>query len=175
MQDKLVSEKANQSLDLFPVAICDVSTENDVIVSGLTTHQQIERGDDRHEKRCCFASTQLTQALRELSRREAASLFMTIVAAFDLLVSRQTGHDHIVLGTDVANRNREEVEGLIGFFANQLVLHTDLSGNPTFRELLARVRETTLGAYAHQDLPFEKLVEELRPERDLSRTPLFQL
>jgi amino acid adenylation domain-containing protein len=116
-----------------------------------------------------------TQALRELSRREAVSLFMTIVAAFQLLVKRHMGLDHVSLGTDVANRNRHEIEGLIGFFANQLVLHTDLSGNPTFRELLARVREVTLGAYAHQDLPFEKLVEELCPERDSSRTPLFQL
>jgi len=91
------------------------------------------------------------------------------------LVSRYSGQEHVVVGTDVANRNRNEIEGLIGFFANQLVLHTDLSGNPRFRELLRRVREVTLGAYAHQDLPFEKLVEELRPERDLSRTPLFQL
>jgi hypothetical protein len=114
-------------------------------------------------------------ALRELSRREASSLFMTLLAAFKVLVSRYTRQDHIVVGTDVANRNRHEVEGLIGFFVNQLALHTDLSGDPTFRELLRRVREVTLGAYAHQDLPFEKLVEELKRERDLSRTPLFQL
>ena len=80
-----------------------------------------------------------------------------------------------MVGTDVANRQRDEIEGLIGFFANQLVLSTDLSGDPLFRVLLGQVREVTLGAYAHQDLPFDKLVESLRPERDPSRTPLFQL
>ncbi|HKV33665.1 MAG TPA: condensation domain-containing protein, partial [Pyrinomonadaceae bacterium] len=116
-----------------------------------------------------------TSALRDLSRREGASLFMTLLAAFKVLLVHDTGLEHIVVGTDVANRNRQEIEGLIGYFANQLVLHTDLSGNPAFRELLSQVREVTLGAYAHQDIPFERLVEELKPERDWSRTPLFQL
>ena len=97
------------------------------------------------------------------------------MAAFQLLLHRYTGQDDIVVGSLIANRNRVETEGLIGFFVNTLVLRTDLSGNPSFRELLDRVREVALGAYSHQDLPFEKLLETLQPPRDLSRTPLFQV
>ena len=117
----------------------------------------------------------LADALKELSRREGATLYMTLLAAFKTLLHRYTGQEDLVVGTPIANRNRVEVEHLIGFFVNTLVLRTSLAGGPTFRELLARVRETTLGAYAHQDVPFEKLVEELQPERDTSRTPLFQV
>lgn len=117
----------------------------------------------------------LSQPLQRLSRQENATLFMTLLAAFQTLLHRYTHQDDIVVGTDVANRNWVETEGLIGFFVNLLVLRTDLSGNPRFRELLRRVREVTLGAYAHQDLPFEKLVEVLRPERHRSHTPLFQV
>jgi len=120
-------------------------------------------------------SKNLSQALNELSRRESVTLFMTLLAAFQTLLMRYSGQEDISVGTDVANRNRAETEGLIGFFLNHLVLRTDLSGNPTFRELLRRVREMALEAYAHQDVSFHKLVEALKPERSLSHTPLFQV
>ncbi len=98
---------------------------------------------------------------------------MTLLAAFKTLLYRYAQQEDITIGTPIANRNPSEIEPLISFFVNSLVLHTDLSGNPTFRELLNRVREVTLGAYAHQYLPFKKLVEELQPERNLSIYPLF--
>ncbi len=120
-------------------------------------------------------SRDLSARLVELSRREGATLFMTLLAAFYVLLYRYTGEPDIVVGTPVANRNRQELEPLIGFFVNTLALRADLSGDPTFRELLAQVREVSLGAYAHQDLPFEMLVEELSPIRDWSRNPLFQV
>ncbi len=114
-------------------------------------------------------------ALKAFSREEAATLFMTLLAAFKVLLNCYTRQDDLLVGTPVANRNRLEIEGLIGFFVNALVLRTDLSGNPTFRELVRRVRRVCVDAYAHQDLPFERLVEELHTERDLSRNPLFQV
>ncbi|HEY9157249.1 amino acid adenylation domain-containing protein [Candidatus Binatus sp.] len=117
----------------------------------------------------------LGDALKALSRQEGVTLFMTLLAAFQLLLHGYTDQDDVVVGTPTANRNRLEIEGLIGFFVNTLVLRTDFSDNPTFRNLLRRVREVCLGAYAHQDLPFERLVEELHPTRDLSRNPLFQV
>jgi amino acid adenylation domain-containing protein len=120
-------------------------------------------------------SPELSQAINKISRQENVTLFMTMVAALKTLLYRCTGQDDIVIGTDVANRNRGETESLIGFFVNLLVLRTDISGYPTFRELLQRVRKVTLEAYNHQDLPFDKLVEELQPERQLSNTPLFQV
>src|SRR6185369_8692340 len=117
----------------------------------------------------------LSDQLKALSRREGVTVFMLALAAFKAMLHSYSGSSDIVVGTDVANRNRIETENLIGFFANQLVLRTDLSGDPSFSEILARVREVALGAYAHQDLPFDKVVEALNPERDLSRNPLFQV
>jgi amino acid adenylation domain-containing protein len=118
---------------------------------------------------------QLSEALNALSRQQNVTLFMTLLAALQTLLYRYTNQEDIVVGTDLANRTQVETEALIGFFVNILVLRTDMRGNPTFRQLLARVREVTLKAYTHQDLPFDKLVEELRPDRTLSQTPLFQL
>jgi alpha-ketoglutarate-dependent taurine dioxygenase/acyl carrier protein len=117
----------------------------------------------------------LSETLRTLSRQEGVTLFMSLLAAFQTLLYRYTQQDDIVVGTDIANRNQAELEPLIGFFINLLVLRTDLSGNPSFRALLGRVREVALGAYAHQDMPFAKLVEVLRPDRRTSTTPLFQV
>ncbi|HYG64672.1 MAG TPA: amino acid adenylation domain-containing protein, partial [Thermoanaerobaculia bacterium] len=117
----------------------------------------------------------LGEQLEALSRRSGVTLFMTLLTGFTVLLHRYCGQDDVVVGTDVANRNRIESEGVIGFFINQLVLRTDLSGDPKFMELLDRVRETTLGAYLHQDLPFDKLVEVLKPGRSLGHSPLFQV
>jgi non-ribosomal peptide synthetase component F len=110
-----------------------------------------------------------------VSREGEATLFMTLLAAFSTLLHRSSGRDDLVIGSPIANRNRGEIEPLIGFFVNTLALRIDLGGRPTFVDLLARVRRTALEAYAHQDLPFEKLVDALQPERDLSLNPLFQV
>ncbi|MEG3861820.1 amino acid adenylation domain-containing protein [Microcoleus sp. herbarium12] len=117
----------------------------------------------------------LSEALEMLSQRQGVTLFMTVLAAFQTLLYHYAQQEDIVVGSPIANRNRSEIEALIGFFVNSLVLRTDLSGNPTFLELLNRVKEVALGAYAHQDLPFEKLVEELHPDRALNQNPLFQV
>jgi amino acid adenylation domain-containing protein len=117
----------------------------------------------------------LSAALRETCRQERVTFFMLMLGAFAVLLHRYSGQDDVIVGTNVANRNRREVEDLIGFFVNNLVLRCDLSGDPSFRELLTRVREVCLGGYAHQDVPFERLVEELQPVRDPSRSPLFQV
>jgi amino acid adenylation domain-containing protein len=117
----------------------------------------------------------LSEAIKGLSRQQGTTLFMTLLAAFQTLLHRYSCQDDIVIGTVVSNRSPLETEELIGPFANSLALRTDFSGNPTFVELLTRVHDVVTGAFAHQDLPFEKLVEELRPERDLSCNPLFQI
>ncbi|MDZ8261463.1 non-ribosomal peptide synthetase [Nostoc sp. ChiQUE01b] len=120
-------------------------------------------------------SPTLRKELKNLSRQQGVTLFMTLLTAFKILLYRYTGQTDIVVGSPIANRNRAEVDSLIGLFVNVLVLRTDLSGDLSFQELLARVKSTALQAYVHQDLPFEKLVEELQPSRDLSYNPLFQV
>lgn len=115
------------------------------------------------------------RGLRAIARKCGVTQFITVLAAFKTLLRRWTGDEHIVLGIPIANRNRLDEEKLMGFMANTLVFNTDLVGNPTFVELLERVRETSLGAYAHQDLPFELLVQDLQPERSLHRPPIFQV
>ncbi|MBD1913465.1 MULTISPECIES: non-ribosomal peptide synthetase [unclassified Leptolyngbya] len=120
-------------------------------------------------------SHQVSERLKQLSHQEGATLFMTLLGAFQTLLFHYSGQDDIAIGSLLANRHRPELEALIGFFANTIVLRTDLSGQPTFRELLQRVRETTLEAYAHQDLPFEQLVRSLQPDRDLNQNPLVQV
>ncbi|MBE8987319.1 amino acid adenylation domain-containing protein [Nostoc sp. LEGE 12450] len=117
----------------------------------------------------------LSASLKELSHQQGVTLFMTLLAAFGTILYRYTGQEDILIGSPIAGRNQVETEGLIGFFVNTLAIRTNFAGNPSFRQLLSQVREVTLGAYAHQDLPFEKLVEELQPERDMSHSPLFQV
>jgi amino acid adenylation domain-containing protein len=120
-------------------------------------------------------SEESTASLKTFSRQQGATLFMTLLATFNILLSRTTGQEDIVVGSTIAGRNRAETEGLIGFFINALPLRTDLSGDPSFSTLLQRVREICLDAYAHQEMPFEKLVEELRPPRDPGHNPIFDI
>src|SRR5262249_33336145 len=140
-----------------------------------TDYPRPEKQSFRGARKPLSLPESLTKAVNELSGCEGVTQFMTLLTAFQVLLYRYSGQEDVVIGLPIANRNRTEVEGLIGFFVNTLVLRTDLSEKPTFKELLQRVRNVCLEAYAHQDLPFEKLVEELRPERDLSRNPLFQV
>ena len=118
---------------------------------------------------------ELSETVRACARREGVTTYMLLLAAFKVLLHRYSGESDLIVGTPIANRNRVEVEGLIGFFVNTLAMRTQVGGDPTFRELLGRVREVVLGAYAHQEVPFERVVEEINPERDLSRSPVFQV
>src|SRR5262245_52252333 len=145
------------------------------ILNLLTDHPRPAKQSFRGARQLISLPEALTAAVNELSRREGVTQFMTLLAVFCVLLYRYSGQEDMVVGSPIANRNRTEVEGLIGFFVNTLVLRADLTEKPTFKELLQRVRDVCLGAYAHYDLPFEKLVGELRPARDLSRNPLFQV
>lgn len=131
--------------------------------------------DFRVNSQSMFLPRELSEAIWALSREQNCTLTMTLLAAFDLLLARLSGSEDVIVGMTLSNRTRLEIENLVGFFVNTLPLRADLSGNPSFRELMGRVRESSLEAYAHQDLPFEKLVEELQPDRDLSRQPLFDV
>ncbi|HEU4562106.1 MAG TPA: condensation domain-containing protein, partial [Longimicrobium sp.] len=130
---------------------------------------------DQADGRSFHLPDELSAVLRELSRREGCTVYMTLLAGFQALLSRHAGHDNVSVGTPVAGRVRRELENLIGFFSNTLVIRTDLSGAPGFRALLARVREAVLGAFAHQDFPFARLVSALRPECGPGEMPLFQV
>ncbi|HKG81173.1 MAG TPA: condensation domain-containing protein, partial [Pyrinomonadaceae bacterium] len=127
------------------------------------------------DKETLVLSSSLTNALKEFSRREGVTLFMTLVAAFKVLLYRYSGQEDIIVGTPAANRNQFEAEELIGFFVNTLILRSRVTGSQTFRDLLGRIRETVIDASAHQEMPFEKLVEALHPDRDISRNPFFQV
>ncbi|WP_329022623.1 non-ribosomal peptide synthetase [Streptomyces sp. NBC_01423] len=120
-------------------------------------------------------SRELLDAVAELSRREGVSLFMTLLAGFDVLMARMSGREDVTVGTPIANRTMTELESIVGFFANTLALRVDLAGNPAFTEVLARVKETANGAYAHQDVPFDMVVDAVAPQRSLSHSPLFQV
>jgi non-ribosomal peptide synthetase component F len=120
-------------------------------------------------------TTSLTAELKELSRARGATLFMTLMAAFKTLLYRQTGQEDLLVGTAIAGRNQSQTEGLIGFFINTLALRTDLAGSPKFTDLLAQVKKVALEAYAYQELPFDKLIEDLQPERSAGRAPIVQV
>src|SRR5262249_39613038 len=140
-----------------------------------TDHQRPPAPSHQGARHHFVIEREAAEKLRALSQREGATLFMTLMAAFKVFLMRYSGAEDLSVGTVIANRTRKEVEDLIGFFVNTLVMRTDLSGNPSFRELIRREREVALGAYARQEAPFEKLVEEINPDRDLSRSPLFQV
>jgi non-ribosomal peptide synthetase component F len=119
-------------------------------------------------------SSDTLKTVKDLGRQQGATLFMTLIAAFQAMLSKYSGEEQIVVGTDLANRTMPETEQMIGFFINLLAVRTDLSGNPTFRELLSRVRERLLEAYAHQEVPFPKVVQEIQPERSTTHNPIVQ-
>ncbi|HKN84017.1 MAG TPA: amino acid adenylation domain-containing protein, partial [Pyrinomonadaceae bacterium] len=170
-RDWLQGERLEEQLSYWRAQLADAPPLLELPTDRPRQPVQSYRGAHEH----LLLSESLSRSLKELSRREGATLFMTLLAAFSTLLYRYSGQRDILVGTPIANRNRAETESLIGFFVNTLILRTRLSEQMTFRELLAQVRETALEAYAHQDLPFEKLVEELQPERTLSHSPVFQV
>jgi amino acid adenylation domain-containing protein len=149
---------------------------NDISILNLPTDRtRPPRQSFRGARHRITIESELTNAINEFSHNEGITPFMMLLTAFQVLLYRYSGQEDVLVGSPIANRSGAELDSLIGFFVNTLVLRADLSGNPTFREALTRVREVCLGAYAHQDLPFEKLVDELKIERDQSRNPLFQV
>src|SRR5262249_18586328 len=139
-----------------------------------TDHPRPELETLRGEAHSFTFTPATVRALRRFNRARQATTYMTLLAAFQSLLHRYSGQDRITVGTPIAGRNQVEIENLIGFFVNSLVMSTSLAGSPAFDEVVARVRAAALGAFSHQDLPFERLVEAIQPERDLSRNPLFQ-
>jgi len=162
--------QVQEQLDYWQRQLADLSTL-DLPVDKPRPPVQTYRGDIHHFS----LPAELGLSLKEISRKEGMTLYMTLLAAFQVLLHRYSQQDEVVLGTAVSNRHSTELEALIGPFVNTLVLRGDLAGNPTFKELMQRARDVAAGAFAHQDLPFELLVEHLKPERDRSRTPLFQI
>ena len=169
-RERLQEEVLNDQLSYWRKQL-----ENLPVLSLPTDHPRPAKQSFHGARQPISLTDSLTVAVNELSRHAGVTQFMILLAAFQVLLYRYSGQEDVVVGSPIANRNRTEVEGVIGFFVNTLVLRTDLSGNPTFRQLISRVRDVCLGAYGHQDLPFERLVHELHPERDLSRNPLFQV
>lgn len=168
---RLQGDVLERQLDFWKRQLAGAQTTLDLPTDRPRPPVQTYRGATKH-----FAwPRHLAASLNVLARREDVTLFMLLLAAFQTLLHRYTGQEDILVGSPVAGRTMVETEPLIGFFLNSLVLRGDLSGDPTFREMLQRVRQTALAAYAHQELPFEKLVDALQPARDLSRAPLFQV
>lgn len=167
----LQSDVLETELSYWRQQLKDVNTVVDLPADSMRPPIQSFRGGMKSLQ----LDPSLSESLKALSNQNDATLFMTLLAAFKVLLYKYTGQEDILVGSPIAGRNHAELEGLIGLFLNTLTLRTDLSGAPSFNELVKRIREVTLGAYTHQDLPFEKLLEELQPKRDLSRTPLFQI
>ncbi|NJO96370.1 MAG: amino acid adenylation domain-containing protein [Pleurocapsa sp. CRU_1_2] len=170
-RQRLQGEVLEQQLTYWKQKLADAPTVLELFTDRPRPAVQTFRGSTQFFE----LSPSLTQKLKQLSQKQGVTLFMTLLAAFQTLLYRYTNQKDICIGSPIANRNCHQIEPLIGFFVNTLVLRTDLSGNPSFQQLLDRVRQVALDAYAHQDLPFEVLVEQLQPERSLSYTPLFQV
>ncbi|MDB6100268.1 MAG: Non-ribosomal peptide synthetase component [Gammaproteobacteria bacterium] len=170
-REHFLGRKLDEQLEYWKHRLHGASTSLDLPTDGARPAMQSFAG----AAQAIHLPVSLTEQLRDLALSEQATLFMVLLAGFDILLARYSGQSDILVGTPIASRGRPEIEDLIGLFASTLVLRAELSDNPTFRELLGRVKNDALGAYAHQDLPFEKLVEELRPARSLSQNPLFQV